>query len=338
MFDLGLLRSFDPKLPVISVGNISLGGTGKTPHVEYLAALLKNEFTVSVLSRGYKRKSRDFGYVLPESLISDTGDEPLQIKSKFPDIIVAVDRNRINGINTIVSDTPTTDVILLDDGFQHRRVRPGFNILLTDFNNLMTRDKLMPYGRLREHVLNKRRADIILVTKCPSELNAMNRRLIVKEINPLTNQHLYFTAYKYLDPVNLVNKEFPGVRLISIKENETHVLLVTGIASPDPLIKYLEEFSSKIIHIRFPDHHNFNNQDISKIREKYYDLPEDNRCLITTEKDAMRLKEIPDIDDILDKNLYYIPIEICFLNEDEIEFNNFVVNYVRKNKSNNKLS
>ena len=186
---------------MICVGNITVGGTGKTPHTEYLAELLKQYFKVAILSRGYKRKAKVSGLPHQHHKVSDIGDEPLQIFRKFPDIMVAVDRNRVNGVKKILEEKPETEVIILDDGFQHRRITPGLSILLSDFDRLMVRDHMLPYGNLRESADNMRRADIILITKSPENISPIQRRIIVKEINKAPYQNLYFTSFKYKYPI-----------------------------------------------------------------------------------------------------------------------------------------
>ena len=203
LYNTDILTSFEFNLPVICVGNITVGGTGKTPHTEYLIRLLRENFRVATLSRGYKRKTRGFQIATSSSLVSDIGDEPLQMYRKFPDITVAVDRNRVHGVNTILKERPETEVIILDDGFQHRKIKPGFSILLSDFDRLMVRDNLLPYGNLRESLDNIRRADIILITKSPENISPIQRRIIVKEINKAPYQNLFFTSLKYNDPVPL---------------------------------------------------------------------------------------------------------------------------------------
>ena len=338
LFSLRILRSHEFRFPVISVGNIEVGGTGKTPHTEYLVGLLKGNFKVAVLSRGYGRKTNEFMFVESSSTMSSVGDEPVQIKKKYPEAIVAVDRNRVNGIRMIREAFPEVDVIILDDAFQHRYVTPGFSILLTSHDNLFTRDYLLPAGRLREHRKNKKRADMILVSKSPENLSPLDRRMIVKEIVPAGHQHLYFTSVRYNDPVHLIEREAATVTLEEISEMETQVLLVTGIASPDPLVDYLKRFTERITHLKYPDHHSFSQDDLDKIVSVYSSLPSDNKCLITTEKDSVRLMEIPDIVRLFGDNIFYIPIGIHFLNNDEDKFNNYIIGYVRKNKPNNIIS
>ncbi|MCD4769022.1 MAG: tetraacyldisaccharide 4'-kinase, partial [Bacteroidales bacterium] len=334
----GLLKSVEFDVPVISVGNITVGGTGKTPHVEYLISILKDDFRVAVLSRGYKRKSKGFILAGDNSGSLELGDEPAQIKSKFPEIIVAVSSNRVYGIRSILKTHPGIDVIILDDAFQHRSVTPGINILLTDFNRLMTRDYLLPMGRLREHKYNRRRADYIIVTKSPSQISPLDRRLIVNEIPPASHQYLYFTTINYLEPKNIFNPEAVRLTMDNILNEGYHVLLVTGIAFARPVKEHLNKFSSHIKHLSYNDHHWFGEKDLDLFEEVYNSMPRENRCIITTEKDAARLKEITNIAQRFDNNVFYLPIVISFLNDDTDAFNHFIVDYVRKNKPNRILS
>jgi tetraacyldisaccharide 4'-kinase len=338
LYNTGILKSVSFDIPIISVGNLSAGGTGKTPHVEYLADLLGKNFRVAVLSRGYKRISR--GFILSEkgSTASDIGDEPAQIKNKFPDMIVAVDENRVSGVRNIIRKHPDTEVIILDDAYQHRRISPGKNILLCDYNNRYTSDHLLPYGKLREHRKNSKRANYIIISRSPLDLAPIDRRIIVGEMAPLSHQHLYFTSVIYKEPVPFFDDTPEPLCLSKISETNRNILLLTGIAAPEYFYNYLSIYSSRIIHLKYPDHHTFTINDLNKINSEYNSLEAGNRCLITTEKDAARLKEIPNIADFIDKGTYYIPIGISFLNDDGEEFDNFISDYVKTNQSNSIIS
>jgi tetraacyldisaccharide 4'-kinase len=333
LYNAGILTSVEFPFPVICVGNITVGGTGKTPHTEYLAEMLGKRFKVAILSRGYKRKTRDFRIATPEALVSEIGDEPLQIFRKHPEVLVAVDLNRVDGVQTIIEDHPDIEVIILDDGFQHRKITPGLSILLTDYERLYFRDQMLPYGNLRESKVNMRRADVILITKTPENITPIQRRLIVKEIDKAANQNLYFTSFRYKAPVPVfdnksVTKEFTG----------SGIVLVTGIANPLPLKEYLLKSYSEIIHLQFPDHHYFSEKDLLEISSAYNDLKSETRYLFTTEKDAVRLREFTNIAEPIRSAFYYIPIGIFFLNEDQDEFDNLIIDYVRKNHRNNRIS
>lgn len=338
LFDHNILKSKKyPNIPIICVGNLSVGGTGKTPHIEYLIELLKPKYKVAVLSRGYKRQTSHFILATEQTSYAEIGDEPFQIKRKFPDILVAVDKNRQNGIEKLLhlSEETKPDIILMDDGFQHRWVHPSYSIILSDNNRPVYEDELLPAGRLREHIRNLKRANIVLVTKCPKSLKPIDMRIAYNSFKLFPYQHLMFTSMTYgqlypLDKTNNIKLELPD--LVG-KE----ILLVTGIASPKPLLKKLKEYSPQITHIAFPDHHDFTGLDLENITEQFIDLPESKRILIVTEKDAVRLSSLK-LPDELKSAIYYIPIKVIFLNEDEQRlFNKNILNHVRKNTRNSKL-
>ncbi len=339
LFNKGFISSVEFNIPVICVGNITVGGTGKTPHTEYLTALLrKNGFDVATLSRGYKRITRDFRIANESSLVSEIGDEPMQIFRKFPDVLVTVDRDRVNGVRMILEQKPETDVIILDDGYQHRRITPGFSILLTDFDRLIIRDHMLPYGNLRERSINMNRADIILITKSPREISPIQRRLVVKEVDKAPYQNLYFTTVVYNDPIPVFEQtETISDKYYSEPEN-CGIVLVTGIANPKPLKDYLQVKFHEIIHLSFPDHHNYNEDNILSAISAFSELKSSVKYLYTTEKDAVRLREFTNIAEPIKSAFYYIPVGIDFLNNDKEEFDNLIVDYVRKNKRNNRIS
>jgi tetraacyldisaccharide 4'-kinase len=336
LYNTGIFHSEEFDLPVICIGNITVGGTGKTPHAEYLIDLLRKEFKVALLSRGYKRRSKGFRIVSHFSSAGETGDEPLQVVLKFPDIIVAVDKDRSNGIRTILKEHPETEVIILDDGFQHRKVKPGLSILLIDFNRLITRDYLMPYGNLRENGNNRKRADVIVVSKTPETFSGSDLEKITREVKWNERQNLFFTSILYMDLIPLyksADRENTDLRQQNPKDNGA--VLVTGIASPGPFKTFLEKYFEEIIHLDFPDHHFFSEKDIEKIIKALKDLKSEKKIVITTEKDAVRLREFTNIDDSLKRSFYYIPVGVGFLKEKKNEFENMIIEYVRKNKRDN---
>jgi len=339
LYNSGVLKSVEFHLPVICVGNITVGGTGKTPHTEYIADLLRKEFKVATLSRGYKRTSRGFHIASTSSTVKEIGDEPMQIFRKLKGVLVTVDRNRVNGVNRILEVAPDTEVIILDDAFQHRSITPGFSILLTDFERLIVRDHLMPFGSLRESTGNMRRADIIIVSKSPDNISPINRRIIVKEIDKSPYQNLYFTSMEYKDPLPVFEdlSEKPVKPDMSDPEN-CGIVLITGIANPRAFKDYLQKSFNEIIHLSFPDHYAFQEKDIQAIASSYKNLKSTTKYLITTEKDAVRLREFINIAEPLKSSFFYIPIGIFFLNDDKDEFDNLIVDYVRKNKRNNRVS
>jgi len=332
LFDTGILPSKKFNLPLISVGNITVGGTGKTPHTEYLTDLLHSEFKVAVLSRGYKRKSSGFRIASEASTVADIGDEPLQVSHKFRDIIVAVDTDRINGIRTIIKEFPETEVIILDDAFQHRSISPGLSILLSKYDRLITRDYLMPYGRLRESRKNMKRADLILISKTPENIPGKILEGIKEEIKPAYSQKLFFTSFKYGNPVPLFEKNVPGKINLSEKISEKYgIVLVTGIADPRSFKQFLGKYFKEIIHLEFPDHHCFSENDIRKAATAWNNLESPEKAIITTEKDSVRLKELNSIPDVLKEAFFYVPVSVDFLENGKQEFNNVIFEYVRKN-------
>jgi tetraacyldisaccharide 4'-kinase len=338
LYDSGILHTKEFTVPVICVGNITVGGTGKTPHTEYLAELLKLNFKVATLSRGYKRKTSGFRIASSSSTVNDIGDEPLQIYRNHPEIIVTVDTNRVSGVKRVLLEHPDTDVIILDDAFQHRRISPGFSILLSDFNRPIMSDHMLPYGNLRENKINMRRADIILITKSPEDLSAIQRRIIVKEIEKEDYQNLYFTSFKYKEPVPVFGESRKENQPLVPGFQNSGLVLITGIANPLLLKEYLRKSHSEIIHLDFPDHYNYSEKDLQEISAAYNNLKSKSRYLITTEKDSVRFREFTNIAEPIKSAFYYIPIGISFLNEDKDEFDNLIIDYVRKNHRNHRVS
>jgi tetraacyldisaccharide 4'-kinase len=336
-YDLGILKSEEFDVPVISIGNITVGGTGKTPHVEYLVNLLHNKFEVATLSRGYKRKTKGFRYVETTSTVFEVGDEPLQIKNKFPGVKVSVCENRVIGAEKLLDskNKAIPDVVILDDAFQHRRITPGINILLIDYNRQIKEDALLPVGRLREGVSQMRRANIIIFTKCPDEITPIMRRILMKDVGLKPYQELFFTAleYKKLKPV------FTGKKLDGdfYEKKGYSILIVTGIAFPKPIYKYLNQYSEKTEILAFPDHYNFSKKDMVSIMNKFESLDSKRKIIITTEKDSMRLKDREDLTDEFKDALYYIPVTVKFLDDEGKAFKKKILNYVGENKSNREL-
>lgn len=336
LYDWNILKSKEFEIPVIAVGNITVGGTGKTPHVEYLAGLLKDRFTVATLSRGYKRKTKGFRWVETNSDVSDTGDEPLQIKRKYPEVLVSVCENRVFGMERLLNpgNEKVPDVVLLDDAFQHRRITPGRNILLVDYNRPLKEDMLLPAGRLRESKSQMRRADIIIFTKCPDEVTPIMRRILQKEVRLKPYQELYFTslAYDTLKPVFSGNltEDFS-------RSKDSAILAVTGIASPHLMVKYLEKNAGKFDHLAFPDHHHYTKEDVQAIYQRFAELPTPEKIMVTTEKDAMHFRDLPFLTEDFKNALFYLPVRVLFSEEEKIRFNKKILDYVGENNSNRKL-
>ncbi len=332
LFDWKILKSKSFDLPVISVGNLSVGGTGKTPHVEYLINLLKDEFRIATLSRGYKRKTRGFILASESSSASEIGDEPFQIYRKFPEVLVSVDENRVHGISELLSLANKPDVILLDDAFQHRYVKPGLSILLTDYHNLYTDDYPIPSGKLRECRTGAKRADIIIVTKSSKVLSPIVRKEIENKIQPKEHQNLFFSYIEHNRFISLGGEELKAKKIFF-----NSILLVAGIANTYPLEIYLKNFCDELEVIKFPDHHNYSRKDVSKIIEAFEKIVRKNKVIVTTEKDAMRLIQPDIINHLISLPVFYIPIRTELHKQDKKEFNNYILDYVRKNSGNSKV-
>ena len=335
LFDMGLKKSKSFSIPIISVGNITVGGSGKTPHVEYLIRLLHDKAKIAVLSRGYKRKSH--GYVLAEesTTMPEIGDEPFQMHQKFSDIYVAVDAKRARGIENLQNDEATkdVDVVLLDDAFQHRYVKPGINILLVDYHRLIIYDKMLPAGRLREPLSGKNRADIVIITKCPKDLKPMEFRVLTKAMDLYPFQKLYFTSIDYDTPKGV----FEEKQIELDKLHDYHVLLLTGIASPKQMEHDLKPMTKDITNLSFGDHHSFKGKDIDRINDTFESMPEP-RIIITTEKDAVRLRETEGLYEKVKSNMYELPIKVSFMLDQQDNFNEKIISYVRKNSRNSILA
>ena len=337
LFDMGILKSRSFAVPVIAVGNITVGGTGKTPHVEYLIRLLKDRAKVAVLSRGYKRKSHGFVLAGEEATVRSIGDEPYQMKTKFPDITVAVDRKRTHGIDQLTSGeyVKDIDVILLDDAFQHRYVKPGINILLVDYHRLVIYDTLLPAGRLREPVKSKDRADIVIVTKCPKDLKPMEFRVITKAMSLYAYQQLFFSTHEF-EALRPVSPKKQGERNLESLADQ-HVLLLTGIASPEHMLTDLQAYAKEVTPLAFSDHHAFSKRDVERINSAFDALPSP-KLIVTTEKDETRLLQTEGLSDEVRKHLYVLPIKIKILLDQENTFNQTILSYVRKNSRNSILA
>lgn len=312
-FDIGILSSTSFDIPVIAVGNLSVGGTGKTPQIEYLINLLQGDYKIAVLSRGYKRKTKGFIKINASHTALDVGDEPLQFFKKFGnDVTIAVDANRTNGITQLLKDDNPPEVVLLDDAFQHRKVKAKSYILLTKYDDLYTDDFLLPTGNLRESKNGAKRAETIIITKCPKNISVLEQENIRKKINPKAYQQVFFTAIEY-------DTELKGNKNIPIETlNDKSVLLITGIANPKPLVTYFTKKGINFTHLPFPDHHHFSEKDLVRIKTVFHTFATTEKLMITTEKDYVRLENNI-------KDLYYIGITSKFINDTE-KFNRFIKN------------
>jgi len=335
LFDWGIFSSETFPVPVISIGNITVGGTGKTPHTEYLIDLLSKKYRVAVLSRGYKRKTRGFVRADENSNSAQIGDEPLQMHRKFPSITVAVDANRRRGIRNLLHlpENQKPDVILLDDAFQHRYVKPSLSILLTDSNRPFYDDYLLPAGRLREKPENRKRADFIVYTKCSESLTSGDYQILTEKINLQPHQELFFSAYRYknLLPVFPETNPLKNETSDRLEIEKESVLLVTGLANPSGLIEYVKKYSSNLQTIVYPDHHDFTRKDIQAMMNFIQTTAGKNKRIITSEKDAMRLANNPLVTDEIKSFIYYLPIEVVILFNEEL-FTQKIENHVRKFK------
>lgn len=319
-YDRRIFHSTTFNLPIICVGNLAVGGTGKSPMVEQLIWMLKDHYSIAVLSRGYKRKTR--GYALANDFTSalDIGDEPMQFHRKFPDVAIAVGEERIAAIPQLLHDRPATRVILLDDAFQHRAVRAGCNILLTDYSNLFTRDWWLPSGDLRDAPSGNRRADIIVVTKCPEDLSEDERRSVAMEIDPLAHQQLFFSAIRYGDPYHIVRQT------TTVIDEEVEVLLVSGIANPAPLKHWLDKHSRTYYEMAYSDHHIFSIDDLQAMIRRFGSIAAEKKIIVTTEKDAVRLVKFKQ--ELEEWPIYVLPITTRILFGDDDRFKSIVFNFI----------
>ena len=327
LFDAGLLTAYIPTIPTICIGNISVGGTGKTPHTEYLIRLLKEKWNIAVLSRGYGRKSK--GYILADTdtAMPIIGDEPFQIKSKFNDIKVAVCEKRAIGIEHIKTDKKDCNVILLDDSFQHRHVKAGLNILLIDSSRPIWQDCILPFGRMRESENGIKRADIAVITKC-NGLSNEQKAWCKNYIKGHKDIPVFFSSMRYGNCYPLFHQEQKEIVA------EMNVLLVTGIARPEPLKKEIERRGAIVKLMRYADHHNFTANDLADIELQYKSIDSCNKIIVTTEKDATRLLHHPDTPQTVKENIHVLPIEVEILDNETNVFNKMIQDYVTENSRN----
>ncbi len=331
LFDWGVFRSRAFPLPVICVGNLTVGGTGKTPHTEYLVRLLRHRFRLATLSRGYKRITKGFVLAGTHTTAGEIGDEPYQMFRKFPDVTVAVDEKRCEGIEYLMRADKDLDVIVLDDAFQHRYVKPGLSIVLMDYRRPVYSDLLMPAGRLREPVCGLKRADMVVVTKCPANMDVEERKRIHRKLCLDSRQDLFFTTLTYgnLEPLfaDTLSRSLSDVQ-------DEEILLLTGIASPALLVEMLETCCRKVVSLVYPDHHAFDADDMKKLETVFRQLPGTKKLIVTTEKDAARLAALPALPGWLKPYIYTLPVEVRFLYDEEETFNSKIIEYVRKNSRN----
>ncbi len=337
LFDWGVLPSETYDIPIINVGNLTVGGTGKTPHVEYLIRLLSGRYRVAVLSRGYRRKTRGYLLSTPASTVYDIGDEPWQIKQKFPDVYVAVDANRRRGIARLMNDEATRDVqvILLDDAFQHRYVKAGQNILLVDYGRLISDDCLLPAGDLRERPSASRRATTVIVTKCPQHIPAIGYRAVMLSLHLRPYQQLYFSTFAYGTMHRLWGKG--TLEPSALRKENTYVLLLAGIGNPQQMEQDVRRFAQHVTTLTFPDHHYYSRSDADLIRRTLESLPKPH-IVVTTEKDAARLQQLKWLDKEVQQLVYVLPIEVDFMRDERNKFDKTILDYVCENKRNSGMA
>ena len=322
LFDRNIIRGTGFNLPVVCIGNLSVGGTGKSPMAEYLLRLLKDEYQVATLSRGYKRKTK--GYVLAnaDTTALEIGDEPMAFHLKFPDVAVAVGEERLVAIPQLLQDRPDTQVILMDDAFQHRYIRAGLNILLTDYNNLFTRDFYLPTGDLRDIKSSYKRAQLIVVTKCPPDLSEATRQQIIQEINPIEGQRVFFAALEYGTPYHIIRNTPREL------DKDTDVLLVCGIANPKPLKAYLETETGYFENMTYNDHHIFSIDDLKAMRKRFEQLSDSpDKIMLTTEKDGVRLLKFRQ--ELESLPLFVIPVRHRILFNEAEAFNSAILTFIK---------
>jgi tetraacyldisaccharide 4'-kinase len=321
MFDRGIFKSASFNLPLICVGNVATGGTGKSPMTEYLVKELKSHFKIATLSRGYKRKTRGYALANENSTALEIGDEPMQFHLKFPDTPIAVGEARIEAIPQLLHDRPDTQAIILDDAFQHRSVKAGMNIVLTDCNNLYTRDWYLPTGDLRDEKVSVKRAQIIIVTKCKPGLSQEEKEEIIQEIEPAENQSVFFSSIRYGQPYHIISKKTANVSV------DVEVLLVTGIANPGPLKNLLRDKSKIYYEMAYNDHHIFTIDDLKDIQKRFSAINALYKIILTTEKDAVRLVKFDH--ELAGMPLYVVPIELEFLFNDGPRFNGLIGTFIK---------
>jgi len=323
LYDTGFFSSIEFSVPVITVGNLSVGGTGKTPHVEYLIRLLQYQYKVATMSRGYKRHTQGFIIADEKANALRIGDEPMQYHMKYPELVVSVAEERITGIPALLQRKPDIDVILLDDAYQHRSVKAGVNILITDYAKPFYEDYILPLGRLRERRAAYKRADVIIVSKCPLDIDSAKASEIERKINPLLHQKVFFTGISYEMPYDFITRE-------QVSLNNTNAVLVCCIARPEPLVGYLRQHTNDVHVLSYPDHHYFVSTDLEEIKAAYNNWDVDNKVIVTTEKDAARLQLHFEKLKEWGIRIIVLPIEVKVLFNKGHELDEIVMKYVER--------
>nr|MBC7612168.1 tetraacyldisaccharide 4'-kinase [Pseudopedobacter sp.] len=327
LYDYGIFKSQSFTIPIISVGNLEVGGSGKTPMVEYLIRLLKDDFKLSTLSRGYGRKTKGFRWVKPDDDATQSGDEPLQIKQNFKDISVTVCEDRVFGVHEIQKNH---QLILMDDAFQHRAVKPGLNILLFDYHQLKKLKIMLPTGNYRESFAERKRAQIIIISKCPADLNQSKQEKIIQSLSLTPDQKVFFSNVHYYQKLKGVfdNSDYK----LDVGDTQMQVLLITGIAKTKPFLHQIKKYTSHITHHCYPDHHIFSTKNMLKLAQDFDALPGDHKIIITTQKDAVRLRSVEISENIKNLPIYAWPIAVDFMANGKTEFDKIIKEYAQSNQ------
>ena len=321
LFDWHILPQHEFDVPIVVVGNLAVGGTGKTPHTEYIVNALRLNYHVAVLSRGYKRATRGFVLATPYSKPSDIGDEAYQMYHKFDcRVTVAVGEDRVSAIKELLRLNPDVNLIVLDDAFQHRYVKPTVSILVTEFNRPVFEDKMLPYGRLRESLLGVNRADLVIASKCPENMRSLDYSLFAKHLNLFPYQRLFFSRYIYQELAPVFPDQSRSVPYLDWMTDKDSVLAVAGIGNPKPFIRYLKSFMPRVRVNIFGDHHNFSRKDMNLLLERFTTMKGNNRIIVTTEKDAVRMASNPNFPVELRAHTFYLPVKVEFSSYGNIEF------------------
>lgn len=325
LYDTGWLSSIQFNIPVITVGNLSTGGTGKTPHIEYLVRLLEYEYQVATMSRGYKRRTTGFYLANEKTDAAEIGDEPMQFHRKFPQLEVSVCEDRVTGIPRLLSERPNIEVVLLDDAFQHRSVKPGLNILISDFYKPFYTDYILPFGSLRESRKAYKRADIIIISKCPSDLSQSAQKDIISKLNPLAHQSVFFSKIVYAPLTDF----FTGAHFeLNAPSN---IIMVSGIAKPQPMLDHLRSVSEEVHLLKYPDHHFFSDANLEEMRQTYLNWDKNDKIIVTTEKDAARLEMHKEELSKWNIGIAVLPIQIAFL-QNQQDFNSTISSYIYRER------
>lgn len=333
MFDYGMLKSTEFDIPVITVGNISVGGTGKTPTAEYLIYLLRNKYKIAVLSRGYKRNTKGFIIADENASVQSIGDEPYQIFLKFPDITVAVDEKRVHGIQRLINSDRKINLVILDDAFQHRYVLPALSLLLIDYTQPFLHDYYLPYGRLRDNPEERYRAEIILVTKTPKTIKPIDMRIIATDLKMKPYQSLFFSAIEYKGLMPVFENQIFALDSEIIKLKKYEILIVTGIGNPTPIIDYCKSLTGKIKILSFNDHYQYTKKDVENISKDFDMIENENKIIVTTEKDAVRFKAIKFPNEQIKKSFFYYPIEMEILNNEKADLDKLIHHFIEKSNA-----